>query len=171
MRGRGRVIGAGVAGVALLAVSAPLGHAAAAGDGDARGFGKPAAVRQFTLGKGGRWASCTAGADAPHWSRAARSVVYATRVACKGNIPRVRVTVHGRLVRAVGSRTVDAAVSDATRTVPVDGSVVTYSTPGSAAGKARWSGRYQGVSTVRITAPVRGTEGTATSAVRYVRVP
>ncbi|GAA2912307.1 hypothetical protein GCM10020221_05010 [Streptomyces thioluteus] len=153
------------AAVAILAVSAPLGQAAPAGPVDAAD--RTSTVREFTVASGTRWAVCTARAEAPRWSRSAGSVVYTTRVTCRGNINRVRVRVVGRLVRS-GSGTV--ATSDEFKVITTNGGTATYDTPRGGA-KVRRPGTFRGASTVQITAPVRGTRGTTSSKAQYVRVP
>ncbi|MBH1936064.1 hypothetical protein I5Q34_17610 [Streptomyces sp. AV19] len=169
MRGSGRIIGTVVAGTALLAVSAPAGHAAGSAGSDERDFARPAVAQELTLKKGTKWAACTAKADTPHWSRGARSVIYKTRVTCKGNVSRVHVKVRGWLIYSSGGGPSTAATSNETRVIATNGRAATYYTPKVRGKKVRWSGKFQGSSTVQITSPVRGTKGTTTSKAQFVK--
>ncbi|GAA0413455.1 hypothetical protein [Streptomyces luteireticuli] len=152
------------AAVVILAVSAPLGQAAEAG------ADRGATAREFAVARGTRWAVCTARAEAPRWSRSAGSVVYTTRVTCRGNINRVRVHVIGRLVRSGGGGGTVATSDEFKVITTTNGGTATYDTPRGGA-KARRSGTFRGSSVVQITAPMRGTRGTASSKAQYVRVP
>ena len=157
---------AAVGAALLLLVSAPGGHAAASDTAESRaGSGDGGQAR-------GRYAVCEARPNNPHWSRNGRSVIFKTRVTCRGTIPQVHVRVRGQLVRNPGSSKARVvAVSNETRVIRTNGSTATYYTPKLRGKKVRGTARYQGRITVRITSPTPGSVGSARSKVVRVTTP
>lgn len=49
-------------------------------------------------------AYCNITADAPHWSKKGKSIIYKTRAQCYGNIPSVQLKVTSKLMRAGAPR-------------------------------------------------------------------
>lgn len=121
-------------------------------------------------GRAARWAACEATVNSPHWSKKAKTVLFKTRVSCKGNIPRVHVKVTGRLYRKSGSGWKAVVGSKETRTKATNGGKSTFYTP-RGNNKVRLDGTYQGKITVQITSPVPGSKGRAASQVAKVNTP
>ncbi|SCK44776.1 hypothetical protein H181DRAFT_03964 [Streptomyces sp. WMMB 714] len=119
-----------------------------------------------------RWAKCTGTVNNPHWSKGGKSVIFKTRLSCKGNIPRVHVRVRGQLLKCPGlCPPSTVATSDETKTVAVNGGNVTYYTPKPKGKKIRGDGSYQGKVTMQITSPFPGTKGSAGSKLVKVDTP
>ncbi|OEU85299.1 hypothetical protein DB35_15880 [Streptomyces abyssalis] len=119
-----------------------------------------------------RWARCTAQPNSPHWSKKGKSVIFKTRVSCKGNIPKVHVQVRGKLLVCPGyCPPSTAATSNETKVLAVNAGGATYYTPKVGGKKVRGDGKYQGKVTVQITSPVKGTKGSASSKMVTVNTP
>lgn len=159
---------AAVGAALLLVASAPASHAADPGSAESRATGSARDGKQVR----NRYAVCEARPDHPHWSRNGKSVIFKTRVSCRGTFPRVHVKVRGQLVRNPGSSKARVvAVSNQTQVLPTNGSGTTYYTPKPRGTKVKKSGRYQGRVTIQITSPAPGSVGSARSKVANVTVP
>lgn len=119
-----------------------------------------------------KWARCTVQPNSPHWSKKGKSVIFKTRVSCKGNIPKVHVQVRGKLLVCPGyCPPSTAATSKETKVVAVNGGSATFYTPKVGGKKVRGDGKYQGKVTAQITSPFRGTKGSASSKMVSVNTP
>jgi hypothetical protein len=119
-----------------------------------------------------RWAKCTGNVNNPHWSKGGRSVIFKTRLSCRGNIPKVHVRVRGQLLKCPGYCPPGVvATSNETKVVAVNGGTVTYYTPKPAGKKVRGDGSYQGKVTMQITSPFPGSKGSAASKMVKVNTP
>ncbi len=101
-------------------------------------------------------AYCKVTADAPHWSKGAKSVIYKTRVQCFGNIPKVQVKVNGTLVHVSGGGPNVATSSSETQTISTLGGKATFYTPKTTGKKVQYSGTFQGSSSAQIVSPRAG---------------
>lgn len=115
---------------------------------------------------------CEADVERPHRSGGKRHILFKTRVKCKSKdgISAVHVKVRGSLIRGQHSpqwKTV--ATSNETQTVAVNSKKPkTYYTPKVKGKKITASGYYHGTVSVKITAPVPGSTGHASSKIRFV---
>lgn len=137
------------------------------------------AVSSVRVGGGGdaeakrtKWAKCTGNVNNPHWSKKGKSVIFKTRLSCKGNIPKVHVRVSGQLLKCPGHCPPSTvATSNETKVVAVNGGSVTYYTPKLRGKKVRGDGSYQGKVSMQITSPFPGTKGSASSKMVKVNTP
>lgn len=119
-----------------------------------------------------RWAKCTGNVNNPHWSKKGKSVIFKTRLSCKGNISKVHVRVRGQLLKCPGHCPPSTvASSNETKVVAVNGGSVTYYTPKPSGKKVKGDGSYQGKVTMQITSPFPGTKGSASSKMVKVNTP
>ena len=171
-----------VSAATLMTGGTAPGHAAPhAGTETSRTSGAPEAPAPRTAvsqwqgsGKGiaaTRWASCAAAVNNPHWSRNGKSVIFKTRVTCKGNIAQIHVRVTGKLYRKSGSTWRALAGSSETKVKATNGAASTYYTPRPSGTKVRLDGTYQGRITLQITSPFPGTKGNASSKAVKVNTP
>ncbi|MEU8953463.1 hypothetical protein AB0C93_04080 [Streptomyces sp. NPDC048518] len=103
-------------------------------------------------------AYCNITADAPHWSKRGKSVIYKTRAQCYGNIPSVQLTVTSKLMRAGAPKSIVAATAKETQTVHTGGGRATFYTPVPHGKKVKYSARFWGQSTAQIVSPIVGTK-------------
>lgn len=95
--------------------------------------------------------SCDAAVNNPHFSRGALSVIFKTRITCRGDGPPVQVRVRGSLGSVAGGSPgspaqgppVVRATSDEIQTVPM-GATITFYTPELGSSQVRGSRTYQG---------------------------
>lgn len=168
-------LAAAAAGAVLLLGGAVTGNAQAAGLSSASQETATSSIGLQSAdaeAKKARWARCTAQPNSPHWSKKGKSVIFKTRVSCKGNIPKVHVQVRGKLLVCPGyCPPSTAATSKETKVLTVNGGSATYYTPKVGGKKVRGDGKYQGKVTVQITSPVKGTKGSAESKMVNVDTP
>ena len=156
---------------ALLTGGAATSAAAPAAGTGASATSEVRATGNGTSAKAARWAQCIANVNSPHWSKKGKSVIFKTRVACKGNIPAVHVKVRGKLYKKSGSHWKTVAASNETKVKATSGKVSTYYTPKPSGTKVKYDGTYKGKITVQITSPVRGTVDSASSKTVKVNTP
>ncbi len=106
---------------------------------------------------------CNVTADAPHWSKLGKSVIYKTRARCYGNVPAVQLKVTGKLMRAGAPRATVAATAKETQTVRTGGGKATFYTPVPHGRKVKYSARFWGQSTAQIVSPIVGTKAQVVS--------
>ncbi len=94
---------------------------------------------------------CDAAVENPHFSRGAGSVIFKTRITCRGDAPPVQFRLRGTLGSVAGGAPgnpaqgppVSRATSDQTQTIPM-GATVTYYTPKLDGPKVHGSATYSG---------------------------